>query len=75
MFKVWFKFVLWTIVVSIILRFITTRLTGQSFWGLMARLYEGVEYLFLLIQLIISGVVIGSIIFGIWYAVAGRKNK
>jgi hypothetical protein len=75
MFKVWFKFVLWTIVVGIILRFIITRLTGQPFCGLMATLYGGVEYLFLLIQLLISGVVIGSIIFAIWYAIAGRKHK
>jgi len=75
MFKIWLKFVFWTMVVSIIIRFITTTLTGQSFWGLMATLYGGIEYLFLFIQMIISTLVIGSIIFGIWYAVIGRKNK
>jgi len=75
MFRTWLKFVFWTMVVSIIIRFITTTLTGQSFCGLMARLFGGIEYLFLFIELIISSIVLGSIIFGIWYAVIGRRRK
>ena len=75
MFKAWLKFVFWTFVVSVIIRFIVTTLTGQPFFGLMATLFGGREYLLFLAEMIMSSIVIASIIFGIWYAVAGRKKK
>ena len=75
MLKIWLKFVVWTTVIGTILRFIITRITGEPFLGIMAAIYGGIEYLFFLIEMIIGGVVLGSIIFGIWYVIAGRKKK
>ena len=75
MLKVWFKFILWTTIIGVILRFVTTRITGQPFFGLMATLQGGIEYLLIIGQLVISGIVLGTIIFGIWYAIVGRKRK
>ncbi len=75
MLKSWLKFVVWTIIIGTIMRFIITRLTGQPFFGLMATMFGGIEYIFMLIQMIISGVILGSIIFGVWYAFFGRKKK
>jgi len=71
----WLKFVAWTTIIGTIIRFIVTRLIGQPFFGLMATMFGGIEYIFILIQMIISGIILGSIIFGVWYAFSGRKKK
>ena len=74
MLKAWLKFVLWTTVIGVILRFVITRITGQPFFGLLATIQGGIEYLLVIVQLIVAGIVLGTIIFGIWYIVAGRRK-
>ena len=73
MVKTWLKFVVWTMVISTITYFIIATITGEPFFG-PTRL-GGIRYLLFMYAMIISGIVVGSIIFGIWYIVVGRKKK
>lgn len=74
MIKVWLKFVVWTAVIGAMTRFIITRLTGQPFAGILAALAGGKEYLYFILEFSFGVVFVGSIIFGVWFLIAGRKR-
>jgi len=74
--RIWFKFVLWVTAIFAIIDFIYRILNGSFLGALKSGLAGTIGYFIgALISIVIGGILFGSIIFAIWYAVAGRKKQ